>query len=82
VTVNGPATRPTARLAAAMPGYRHCDEFAALVSPAVAARIEGLGIRLGGYPGLAARGGAGRDESIRVSAQLRGGEVNEAPPRR
>ena len=44
-----PATRPAARLASAMPGYRHPDELAALVSPAVRDRIAALGIRLATY---------------------------------
>jgi hypothetical protein len=37
-----------------MPGYRHEDELAALVSPAVARRIAELGIALKGYRDLAA----------------------------
>ncbi len=41
-----PATERTPRLAAAMPGYRHRDELAALLSPAVRERITGLGIGL------------------------------------
>jgi chitin disaccharide deacetylase len=41
------------RLAAAMPGYSHLDELAALVSPAVERQIAGLGIRLIGYRDLA-----------------------------
>ncbi len=40
-----PATGRTAALAAAMPEYRHRDELAALLSPALTARIEELGIR-------------------------------------
>jgi chitin disaccharide deacetylase len=48
-----PATRRTARLAVAMPGYRHADELAALVSLAVARRIAELGITLKGYRDLA-----------------------------
>ncbi len=39
-----PAAERTARLAAAMPGYRHPDELAALMSPAVRQRIAALGI--------------------------------------
>jgi chitin disaccharide deacetylase len=48
-----PAVRRSARLEAAMPGYRHCDELAALTSPAVARQIGELGIRLIGYRDLA-----------------------------
>jgi hopanoid biosynthesis associated protein HpnK len=48
-----PAARRSARLAAAMPGYRHEDELAALVSPAVAHRIAELEIGLIGYRDLA-----------------------------
>jgi len=47
-----PATRMTAELAADMPAYRHPDELAALVSPAVRRRIEELGIGLIGYRDL------------------------------
>ena len=36
-----------------MPGYRHEDELAALISPAVRRRIAELGIRLIGYGDLA-----------------------------
>jgi chitin disaccharide deacetylase len=49
-----PATRRTPQLAAAMPGYRHPDELAALLSPAVRERITGLGIGLFTYGDLAA----------------------------
>jgi hopanoid biosynthesis associated protein HpnK len=45
-----PAVR---RLEASMPGYRHDDELAALLSPVVERRIAGLGIALVGYPDLA-----------------------------
>jgi len=48
-----PASAPTPALAAEMPGYRHDDELAALISPAVRARVERLGIRLIGYRDLA-----------------------------
>jgi chitin disaccharide deacetylase len=48
-----PAVRRNERLEAAMPGYRHCDELAALVSPAVADCIAGLGIRLAEYRDIA-----------------------------
>jgi hopanoid biosynthesis associated protein HpnK len=47
-----PATRRTAALVAAMPDYRHAEEFAALTSPAVKARITDLGIQLVGYGDL------------------------------
>jgi hypothetical protein len=50
-----PAARGSARLAAAMPLYRHTDELAALVSPAVARRIAELGITLTSYRDLASR---------------------------
>jgi hopanoid biosynthesis associated protein HpnK len=48
-----PATRETCGLVAAMPGYRHVDELGALVSARVKARIDELGISLGGYADLA-----------------------------
>jgi hopanoid biosynthesis associated protein HpnK len=48
-----PATRGSARLAAAMPSYRHGDELAALISPEVARRIAELGIGLIAYRDLA-----------------------------
>jgi chitin disaccharide deacetylase len=48
-----PATERTPRLAVAMPGYRHPEELAALLSPAVKARIEELGITLASYGELA-----------------------------
>jgi len=44
-----PATRRTPALAAAMPGYRQTDEFAALMSPRVRAHIDKLGIRSTSY---------------------------------
>jgi hopanoid biosynthesis associated protein HpnK len=47
-----PATRTTPDLAAAMPGYRHAEELAALCSPAVRERIAELGISLIGYRDL------------------------------
>jgi hopanoid biosynthesis associated protein HpnK len=47
-----PATRTTPQLAAAMPGYRHADELAALTSPVVRRRIAELGINLIGYGDL------------------------------
>jgi hopanoid biosynthesis associated protein HpnK len=49
-----PATERTPRLAVAMPGYRHREELAALLSPAVGARIEALGIGRVSYGDLAA----------------------------
>jgi hopanoid biosynthesis associated protein HpnK len=48
-----PATRTTSALAAAMPGYRHEDELAALLSPRVHQRIAELGISRIGYQDLA-----------------------------
>ena len=48
-----PATRQTPALAAAMPGYRHTEELAALRSPLVRQRIAELGIGLIGYGDLA-----------------------------
>ena len=48
-----PATRETRALVAAMPGYRHVDELGALLSARVKARIDELGISLGGYADLA-----------------------------
>ena len=44
-----PGTRSTPELAAAMPGYRHQEELAALLSPSVKSRIAQLGIRLVTY---------------------------------
>jgi hopanoid biosynthesis associated protein HpnK len=48
-----PATRTTRALAAAMPGYRHEDELAALLSADVRQRIAEFGIDLIGYRDLA-----------------------------
>jgi hopanoid biosynthesis associated protein HpnK len=48
-----PATGRTPRLVEAMPGYRHRDELAALLSPALKARIAALGIGLVSYSDLA-----------------------------
>jgi hypothetical protein len=48
-----PATERTPALVAAMPGYRHCDEFAALLSPSLRRRIAECGIRLAGYSDFA-----------------------------
>ena len=47
-----PATNSPPALAAGMPGYRHAEELAALLSPAVARRITQLGIELIGYRDL------------------------------
>lgn len=47
-----PAVERTPELAAAMPGYRNEDEFAALISPAVRRRIDELGIELVSYSDL------------------------------
>ncbi len=44
-----PATKRTPALVAAMPGYRHTEELAALLSPAVRERIATLGIKLASY---------------------------------
>jgi chitin disaccharide deacetylase len=49
-----PATKRSGTLAAAMPGYRHEEELAAIVSPAVKSLVAGLGIGLIGYSDLAA----------------------------
>jgi chitin disaccharide deacetylase len=49
-----PATAPTLAPAAAMPDYRHRDELAALLSPALKTRIEELGIRPVTYSELSA----------------------------
>ena len=48
-----PASRTSQALAEAMPGYRHEDELAALLSPAVRRRVADLGIRLIAYGDLA-----------------------------
>lgn len=47
-----PAAARTPALAAAMPGYRHREEFAALISPSVGALVAELGIRTAGYGDL------------------------------
>lgn len=49
-----PATRQTPALAAAMPGYRHAEELAALLSPLLRHHIAALGIGVIGYGDLAA----------------------------
>jgi hopanoid biosynthesis associated protein HpnK len=48
-----PASRTGRALQTAMPGYRHADELAALLSPAVRRRVADLGIDLIGYGDLA-----------------------------
>ncbi len=47
-----PAVERTPPLVAAMPGYRHCEELAALLSPALARRIDACGISLVSYGDL------------------------------
>lgn len=47
-----PATQSGAVIGASMPGYRHADELAALLSPRVRERIEALGIARGGFTDL------------------------------
>ncbi|MGE5268475.1 MAG: hopanoid biosynthesis-associated protein HpnK [Thiohalocapsa sp.] len=49
-----PAIATTPALAAAMPGYRHAEELAALTSPVVCRLVGELGISLVGYGDLAA----------------------------
>jgi hopanoid biosynthesis associated protein HpnK len=44
-----PATVRSAALSAAMPGYRHEEELAALLSPSAKSLVAELGIALGGY---------------------------------
>ncbi|MFI4940825.1 MAG: hopanoid biosynthesis-associated protein HpnK [Burkholderiales bacterium] len=44
-----PALVSGADISGSMPGYRHADEFAALISPRVRAAIDLLGARLGGF---------------------------------
>jgi hopanoid biosynthesis associated protein HpnK len=50
-----PATVRSAPLSATMPGYRHEEELAALLSPAAKSLVADLGIRLGGYSDLVTR---------------------------
>ena len=50
-----PATVRSASLNATMPGYRHEEELAALLSPAAKSLVGNLGIRLGGYSDFATR---------------------------
>lgn len=49
-----PAIETTPAIGAAMPGYCHAEELAALLSPAVRSRIAELGIELVSYSDLAA----------------------------
>ena len=52
-----PAVESGAAIAASMDGYRHADEFAALLSPRVrkaCVRLRACGFRFGGYADLAA----------------------------
>jgi predicted glycoside hydrolase/deacetylase ChbG (UPF0249 family) len=44
-----PATVRSAALSAAMPGYHHEEELAALLSPSAKSLVAELGIALGGY---------------------------------
>jgi hopanoid biosynthesis associated protein HpnK len=44
-----PATQSGSAIAPSMPGYRHADELAALLSPRVRAAVERLGIPRGGF---------------------------------
>ena len=53
-----PATIRSTVLRAAMPGYRHEEELAALLSPAAKSLVAELGIRLGGYSDLATGAGS------------------------
>jgi chitin disaccharide deacetylase len=48
-----PAVASTPVLAAAQPGYRHAEEYAALLSPRLKARIAELGVKLITYAELA-----------------------------
>jgi hopanoid biosynthesis associated protein HpnK len=50
-----PASEGTPDLAARMPGYRHTEELAALLSPRVRERLAEEGVRLADYGSLAAR---------------------------
>jgi chitin disaccharide deacetylase len=47
-----PASKRTPALAAAAPGYRHPEEFAALLSPTLKSFVGELGIRLVSYTDL------------------------------
>jgi len=48
-----PAAERTPALVAAMPGYRHREEFAALLSRSLEGQVAELGIRLGSYADFA-----------------------------
>lgn len=53
-----PALESGAAIGASMPGYRHADEFAALVSPRVrraCTRLRACGFRFGGFSDLAGK---------------------------
>jgi predicted glycoside hydrolase/deacetylase ChbG (UPF0249 family) len=52
-----PAAVRCAALSAAMPGYRHEEELAALLSPSAKSLVAELGIRLGGYSDFATAAG-------------------------
>jgi hopanoid biosynthesis associated protein HpnK len=47
-----PALVSGSEIGQSMPGYRHADEFAALISPRVRAAIDRLGVKLGGFSDL------------------------------
>jgi hopanoid biosynthesis associated protein HpnK len=53
-----PATVRSVALSATMPGYRHEEELAALLSPAAKSLVAELGIRLGGYGDFVTGAGA------------------------
>jgi hypothetical protein len=53
-----PAMVRSAELSAAMPGYRHEEELAALLSLAAKSLVAELGIRLGGYSDFATMAGS------------------------
>jgi hopanoid biosynthesis associated protein HpnK len=44
-----PATVSGTEIGASMPGYRHADELAALLSPLVRQRVDALGVTRGGF---------------------------------
>jgi hopanoid biosynthesis associated protein HpnK len=52
-----PATMRRTALSAAMPGYRHEEELAGLLSSSAKSLVANLGIRLGGYSDFATGGG-------------------------
>ena len=55
-----PATVRCTEFSAAMPGCRHEEELAALLSPLAKSLVAELGIRLGGYRDFVALGGSGQ----------------------